>query len=39
MDLSKHLGHGTSNLLKHSSHLVLKKILMNHVCSKDIKVK
>ena len=27
MDLSKHLGHGTSDLIKQSSHLVLKKNL------------
>ena len=39
MDLSKHLGHGTSDLIKQSSHLVLNKILMNHVCTKDIKTK
>ena len=39
MDLSKHLGHGTSDLIKQSSHLVLNKILMNHVCTKDIKIK
>ena len=31
MDLSKHLGHGTSDLIKKSSHLILKKILLNHV--------
>ena len=31
MDLSKHLGHRTSNLIKQSSHLVLNKILMIHV--------
>ena len=39
MDLSKHLGHGISDLIKQSSHLVLNKILMNHVCTKDIKIK
>ena len=26
MDLSKHLGHGTSDLIKQSNHLVLNKI-------------
>ena len=26
MDLSKHLDHGTSNLIKQSSHLVLNKV-------------
>ena len=31
MDLTKHLGHGTSDLIKQSSHLVLNKILMIHV--------
>ena len=31
MDLSQHLGHGTSNLIKQSNHLVLNKILMNRV--------
>ena len=39
MDLSKHLGHGTSDLIKQSSHLVLNKILRNHVCTKDMKIK
>ena len=39
MDLSKHLGHGTSNLIKQSSKSVLNKILMNHVCTKDINLK
>ena len=38
-ELNKHLGHGTSDLIKQSSHLVLNKILMNHVCTKDIKIK
>ena len=37
--LSKHLGHRTSDLIKQSSHLVLNKILMNHVCTKDIEIK
>ena len=31
--------HGTSDLIKQSNHLVLNKILMNHVCTKDIKIK
>ena len=39
MDLNKHLGHETSDLIKQSSHLVLNIILMNHVCTKDIKIK
>ena len=39
MDLSKHLGNGTSDLIKQSSHLFLNKILMNHVCTKDIEIK
>ena len=33
------LKHGTSYLIKQSSHLVLNKILMNHVCTKDITIK
>ena len=39
MDLSKHLDHGTSDLNKQLSHLDLNKILMNHVCPRDIKIK
>ena len=39
MDLSKHLGHETLDLIKQSSHLVLNKILMNHVYTKDIETK
>ena len=39
MDLNKYLGHGTLDLIQQSSHLVLNKILMNHVCTKDINLK
>ena len=35
----KYLDHGTSYLIKQSSHLVLNKNLMNHVCTRDIKIK
>ena len=35
----KQVGHGTLDLIKQSSHLVLNKILMNHVCTKDIEIK
>ena len=35
----KQAGHGTSDLTKQSSHLVLNKTLMNHVCTKDTEIK
>jgi hypothetical protein len=39
MDLSKHLDHGTSDLIKQSNRLALIKTLMNHVCIKYVKIK
>ena len=38
MDLSKHLDHGTSDLIKQLSHLVLNKILMNHMCTSQFDI-